>query len=299
VYKLLYKRVVVVILVSVFCASCFDRKSIPADSDLFKPSKRLAELKNKKLEEISGLAASVLNPGLLWVHNDSGNPAVVYLVDENLNIRLSCRLKGVKNRDWEDIAVGPGPDKSKRYVYVADIGDNDARHEMKYIYRFEEPQAGAKSGEITISEFDTIAFKLSGDKKDTEAIMVHPETQNIYVVSKREKPVHVYELQYPFGNQVLMADDITAIPLTQIVAADISTDGEEILMKDYDNVYYWNTKGRPVGEVLKEKPLILHYTEEPQGEAIAFKTDGSGFYTLSESLKGERTFLFYYERNSR
>jgi hypothetical protein len=292
-------RVVLALLFSIFCAACSDKKSIPADSDLFKPAKQLAELKNEKLEEISGLAASVVNPGLLWVHNDSGNPAVIYLIDENLNIRFSCRLKDVKNRDWEDIAVGAGPDKNKRYVYVADIGDNNGRHEIKYIYRFEEPQAGPKNAEITISEFDTIAFKLSGDKKDTEAIMVHPETRNIYLVSKREKPVHVYELRYPFGNEVLTAEDIAVLPLTQIVGADISADGEEILMKDYDNVYFWQTKGRSIGEALKEKPLVLHYTEEPQGEAIAFKADGSGFYTLSETLKGERTFLFYYERNSR
>ena len=297
--KLLHMRVVMVVVVSVIYAGCFEKKSIPADSELFKPSKQLAELKDKKLEEISGLAASVLNPGMLWVHNDSGNPAVVYLVDENLNIHLSCRLKGAKNRDWEDIAVGPGPDKSKRYVYVADIGDNNARHGVKYIYRFPEPQAGPKNQEITIFAFDTIAFRLSGEKKDTEAIMVHPQTQHIYVVSKREKPVHVYELQFPFGDEILTARNIAALPLTQIVGADISADGDEILMKDYDNVYYWRMKGRTVAQALKDKPLVLHYTEEPQGEAIAFKMDGSGFYTLSETLKGERTFLFYYERNGR
>jgi len=292
-------RIVMIVFVCFFFTSCFDKKSISSDSDLFKTSKQLAELKNSKLEEISGLAASAINPGLLWVHNDSGNPAVVYLVDENLNIRLSCRLKGVKNRDWEDIAVGPGPESNKRYVYVADIGDNNSRHDVKYIYRFEEPQAGLKSREVTISAFDTLAFKLSGEKKDTEAIMVHPVTQNIYIISKREKPVHVYELSYPFGNGILTAHNVATLPLSQIVGADISADGEEILMKDYDNVYYWDAKGRPVGEALKDNPLVLHYTEEPQGEAIGFKTDGSGFYTLSETVKGERTFLFYYERNSR
>lgn len=292
-------RFIVVILTLAFCTGCFDKKSIPADSDLFKPSKQLAELKNKKLEEVSGLAASAANPGLLWVHNDSGNPAVVYLVDENLDIRMSCRLKGIKNRDWEDIAVGPGPDGKKRYVYVADIGDNNGRHDVKYIYRFEEPKAERENQEITITVFDTIAFRLPDEKKDTEAIMVHPETRNIYVVSKREKPVHVYELQYPFGDKVLTADNIASLPLTQIVGADISYDGEEIIMKDYDNVYYWQTNGRPVADALKDKPLVLHYTEEPQGEAIGFNRDGSGFYTLSETLKGERTFLLYYERNSR
>ena len=54
-------------------------------------------------------------------------------------IKLTCTLAGVENRDWEDIAVGPGPDASKSYVYVADIGDNEGQYQYKYIYRFEEP----------------------------------------------------------------------------------------------------------------------------------------------------------------
>jgi len=33
-----------------------------------------------RLPEVSGLAASRAHPGLLWVENDSGNPADVYLV---------------------------------------------------------------------------------------------------------------------------------------------------------------------------------------------------------------------------
>ena len=291
-------RIVVFILLGAFCPACFKKNSVPADSDLFKPSRRLAELNDKRLGEISGLAASAVNPGLLWVHNDSGNPAIVYLVDEGLKIRLSCRLQGVKNRDWEDIAVGPGPDENKRYVYVADIGDNNGRFSAKYIYRFEEPKADDKRREIIISSFDTIAFRLPDGKKDTEAIWVDPGTKNIYIISKREKPVHVYELKYPFEKKTATAEAVMTLPLTQIVAADISSDGEEILMKNYDNVYYWNLKGRPPGEGLRDNPLVLHYTEEPQGEAIAFRSDGAGFYTLGEKLSGQKTFLFYYERAS-
>ena len=31
-------------------------------------------------------------------------------------------------------------------------------------------------------------------------------------------------------------------------------------------------------------------------DPITFNLDGSGFYTLSERIKGEKTFLYYYER---
>lgn len=290
-----------IVLNFVFCLSvmsCQQKKSVPSDSDAFLPSRRLAELTDKKLTEVSGLAVSVANPGLFWTHNDSGNPPVVYLVDESLKVKLACKLEGVRNRDWEDIAVGPGPDKNKRYVYVADIGDNDARHKVKRIYRFEEPLLGNRVGEITISAFDTITFRLEDGMKDTETIMVHPRTNDIYVVSKREKPVHVYQLQYPFAKDTLTARKVLSLPLTQIVAGNFSPDGQEVVMKNYDNIYYWNLADKSLEEGLKDEPRVLNYTDEPQGEAIAFNLDGSGFYTLSEKIKGEKTYLYYYARKA-
>src|SRR4051812_16120960 len=83
----------------------------PEKPDLFEFSggEKLAELKNDTIEEASGLAASIANKGLLWTHNDSGNDSKIFLVDENLNIKLTCTLAGAENRDWEDITIGPGP----------------------------------------------------------------------------------------------------------------------------------------------------------------------------------------------
>lgn len=287
-----------VCLVGVLALSggCLKKKPATADSRAFKPPRRVAELKDKRLHEVSGLAASIANPGLVWLHNDSGNPATVYLVDTALNVRLACKLRGIKNRDWEDIAVGPGPDGKKQYLYVADIGDNDARHDEKYVYRFEEPRVTSGTKEITITSFETIAFRLEDGRKDTEALWVHPQSRDIYIVSKRERPVHLYVLRHPFENKVITAVSIAVLPLTQIVAADISHDGSEIIMKDYDNIYYWQLVGKGVEETLRGKPEVLAYTAEPQGEAIGFARDGSGFFTLSEKLRGEKTFLYFYER---
>ena len=110
---------------------------------------------------------------MLWTHNDSGNDAEVYLIDMEAKIRQTFILAGVDNRDWEDISIGPGPDSSKQYLYVADIGDNLAVHDKKYIYRFEEPvfTDSGTAGEVklTITNFDTIVFSLSDEKRDTES----------------------------------------------------------------------------------------------------------------------------------
>ena len=70
-----------------------------------------------------------------------------------------------ENRDWEDIAVGPGPVDGKNYVYVGEIGDNDAKYRFKRVYRFEEPVLNKTTKSIDIVAFDTIIFRLP-KKKD-------------------------------------------------------------------------------------------------------------------------------------
>jgi hypothetical protein len=276
--------------------ACSQKKGKDSNSDLFGAGEKIVELDNKKLQELSGLAASAANKGMLWTHNDSGNGNEIFLVDQNLNIKLTCKLKDVINRDWEDIAVGPGPEKGVNYIYVAEIGDNMAIFPYKNIYRFREPKVG-KEKEITISDFDTIVFKLADKRKDTEALAVHPVTKNIYVVSKRENPVHVYEIPYPYSvKDTLTAQSVATVPYSQVVAADFSVDGKEFIMKNYDNIFYWNVGSSSLINALKKSPAILEYKPEPQGESLTFARDGSGFFTISEMVKGEKSFLLFYPR---
>ena len=250
------------------------------------------------LEEVSGLAASISNPGLMWVHNDSHNSSQIFLIDDKIQIHLTCTLQGVTNRDWEDITVGPGPEPGKTYIYVGEIGDNLAQFEYKIIYRFEEPVLKKEQSEFTITHFDKIIFKLADGKKDTEALLINPLTKDLYIISKREEPVYVYELKYPYAvSDTLVANSITTLPLTQIVAGAFSADGKEILLKNYQAVYYWQVdESKSIVDVFKDKTKVLPYIEEPQGEALTFARDGSGYYTLSEKVKGEKSFLLFYKR---
>src|SRR6187431_967028 len=151
------------ILLFVLVTSCVPKEgSLETD---FLPGKKLSEIKDKKLGEVSGIASSIRNPGLLWAHNDRGNRAEVYLIDDKCEIKQIVELDGIKNRDWEDIAVGPGPDSTKSYVYIGDIGDNEGAHQFKYIYRFEEPLMDEAGETRTITSFDTITFRFPNDRR--------------------------------------------------------------------------------------------------------------------------------------
>ena len=92
----------------------------------FAAGEEAGDLAVAALDELSGLAASRAHAGLLYGHNDSGGGAVVYLLGEDGSARGQVTLEGASAVDWEDIAVGPGPDMQP-WVYVGDVGDNAAR----------------------------------------------------------------------------------------------------------------------------------------------------------------------------
>ena len=80
-----------------------------------------------------------------------------------------------------------------------------------------------------------------------------------------------------------MAEKILTLPYTQIVAGDISFDGKEILLKNYQYVWYWSRKnGMSVLDALSRKPFETSYVQEPQGEAVCWSRDAKAFYTISE-----------------
>jgi hypothetical protein len=265
-------------------------------TDRFLAAEKVSKLENSLLEEVSGGAVSVNNSGMIWLHNDSGNPANLFLVDRKLNIRFTCTLKDITNRDWEDMAIGPGPVSGKNYIYIGDIGDNDSKYDTKYIYRFEEPVWDGKTDQLTIEKFDTISFEIKAKKRDLETLMLDPATKDIYLISKRDDPVWLYRLKHPYStDSTIMAEKLFALPFVQIVGGDFSRDGKKVLVKNYEHVYYWeNNDGLPVEELLKQEPYEVPYVLEPQGETIMWAPDESGFYTISEKNVGKDSYLYFY-----
>lgn len=258
------------------------------------------EVEDARIREASGLVASINNPGLLWTHNDSGNDAEIFLIDDTGKIKCTVHLPAIKNRDWEDIALGTGPDSSKQYLYVAEIGDNAAVYQEKVLYRMEEPRLREGVTDTTlISNIDKIEFKLSDGSRDTEALMIDPVSKNFYIFSKRESQVNLYELTAPLSTTESMIAEkvLEGLPFTLIVAADISEDGTEILAKNYDNVFYWKRlPGETIEETIKRAPETLPYSPEPQGESIAFSRTGDGYYTISERKGKKLQQLYFYKR---
>jgi hypothetical protein len=260
---------------------------------LFEPGVRMGK-PDPILSEVSGLVASRVNRGLIWAHNDSRNDPELFLIDSLATIHMTCTLL-VPNRDWEDIAIGKGPEEGKWYIYLGDIGDNQFLHSTKNIYRFVEPIADRATK--TIEQVDTIRVALEGGPRDAETLMIDPANNDLIILSKWETPARMYRLPYPFSKAVTTARQTMEINLTEVTAGDISPDGKEVLLKSYNNVYYWRRSDDiSLETLLSEPPMVLPYEPEFQGEALAWSLDGKGYYTLSESRTRRRADLLYYRR---
>ena len=252
-------------------------------------------LADNEISEASGLAASRKLPGILYTHNDSGGEPIVYAINSKGMLAARVRLAGIKNRDWEDIAVGPDPGSQKQCVFVGEIGDNDAAHKSVFVYRFEEPELSDTL--LVIAAPDKIEIVYEDGPRDAEALFVDPRSGDICIVSKRETEVGLYRVKYPYSlTSPNTAVKEATLPMSYVTAADISPNGKYILIKTYTGILrYKRGSSQSIAVALAGKPKELPYQPEHQGEAVAWACDGKSYFTLSESAANKPSALFQYE----
>ena len=257
------------------------------------------------LDEVSGLVASRKNPGALWVHNDSGHPAALSLISNRGKLLATYYLSGAEDVDWEDLAIGPGPEEGETYLYVGDIGDNLSWRSAHCVYRVVEPVFAAAEDQPTVdtlTQVRPLRFSYPSGAPDAETLLLDPEKQRLYVLTKEMYQIRVYALATDVGQQT--ARLVATLPyegvnlLDRLVGGDVSADGTEVLLKTYEHVLYWSRKDTTLSipDLLRLPSDTLPYYPEPQGEAVGFAVDGSGYYTLSEENLGADIHLFFYPR---
>ena len=264
----------------------------------------IGQLSDRAMSETSGMAASGISDSLFYVHNDSGDTSRFFVINAQGNLRNTIYYKGdttVKNGvlDCEDIAVGPGPKAGKSYIYIGDIGDNGPIRPAITIYRIEET-AGLLNGKQKNVTASPIYLRYPDWPKDAETLMIDPLQKLICIVTKRGDAVSVFTapLNSTPGDTVTLTKRTTLRfsgikPLKWITAGDISKDGHRILLKSYQEIYYWDRKANEsVWDAMQRKPINPRYEEEKLGEAIAFSADGKGFYTTSEGVFAP---IYYYK----
>jgi hypothetical protein len=249
------------------------------------------------LVEISGVAASRAHRGVLWVHNDSGGlPALTALSDTGSDLG-TYRVPGAQATDWEDMAAGPGPDPDRDYLYVGDIGDNGEARDAVQVHRVPEPEEAPDGGDGRFEEDVVVTLRYPGGPVDAEALLIDPETGDLYIVGKRqeEAPVFLAEADAVAEGGDVQLTRVTTLtapavgeppgPLGLVTGGDVSPDGSVILLRTYLSIAaYARPEGQPLGAAFEQTPCAAPRADEPQGEAVGFLADGSAYVTISEGM---------------
>jgi hypothetical protein len=271
------------------------------------PPTLLATIKDASIKESSGLVASRTRPGAYWTHNDSGNAPLIYAFDNRGDSLGVYRVSGADARDWEDISIGPGPQRDKSYLYIGDIGDNDEQRSELVVYRVAEPvlnnQKSTSRQPAATEPAEAIRLQYPDGKHDAEALLVHPTSGNIYIVTKvpLAKPV-VYEAAAPFvPNKLITMRRIGEVKVPSlfggvITGGSVSPDGRRVALCDYFQGYELvlpaNTSN--FDDIWKQRMTGFDLGKRKQGESIAYRLDGKALLATSE---GKQSPLFQVELN--
>ncbi len=294
----------------------FHQRSITAQTD--------------QVPESSGVVASRLNPDIYWTHNDSGSylPRVYAFRLSAADLESGAapdrgyvELKGARLTDWEDIACGPD-----HKIYILDGGDNPpCKRDNKHIYRFIEPRIDPDGSLMALNmPCESIRFEYpsstdevrpaatQNDRFDAECLLVHPESGDIYIVTKQDSkksPIarlfkisadsldwnnnKIHVLKYVADLSKILG--LTSNFLTAVTGGDISPDGRRAVLRNYLGAYeFVLPPGRPFDEMFRQKPRVISLLGEPQGEGICYTLDGRNLITTSEVQRlGERSFHIY------
>lgn len=286
--KLIYSLLVLVFFFSEISAHAQD---IMADRQI------LGKASHPALSEISGIMASRQYPGKYWVHNDSGDTGRIFLIDSVANLHCEFYLEGVHAVDVEDIAWVNNA--GRNYILLADIGDNQAKRSDIKLYYFEEPKLsdGKRLDSIPASQIQEFTVRFPDKSRDAEAIFVDPIDQRFYLISKRDFYSTLYTadiFEKREGKYTLKK--LLELPFTFVTAADITSSGDALLMKNLTQVFFWERSPKEsILSTLRKPYKRVAYQAEPQGEAIAFDLKGHKFVTISERPFGLDAYLYQYK----
>lgn len=245
------------------------------------------------LDETSGVAVGLRNPGVLWTHNDDGGH--LFAID-TAGTEIAWWPVEQRLFDWEDVAAAPC-DTDTHCLYLADTGDNGEVREPGTVRVVRvpeplvemEPGGGWKTGEPLVGELFPI--RLPGGPRDIEALFVLPGERVHLITKGRNHGITVY--RYP---GVLRPDTVTLMeiqrltdgpaPLAdQVTGASASTDGRWVAVRTYQSVSFFEVTGDTLAP-MDDGVVNLRTLRESQGEAVALGPDGMVVLTSEAGLFG-------------
>jgi len=228
----------------------------------------IAQVEARAINEMSGITHSQQWPGVYWVHNDSGDDARIFALDEygkNIIPASAQRryftevqergkrawrgftIESARNRDWEDITNNDG------VLYIADLGNNSNRRRNLMLYRLPEfdPSSSYPSTEviaIPVRYPDQQQFPAEKWHFDSESLFA--ADGKLYLITKHrvakiqrssEPGAKLYRLDTEFTDRDNILTYISShAELTSATGAELSPDGQTLAVVSYNALWLFD-----------------------------------------------------------
>lgn len=220
-----------------------------------------------RLSEISGMAPSRRQANLIWLHNDSGDEAVLYGIDARTCATVGeLRLRGVTARDFEGLASSVD-ERGRPFLWVGDIGDNRDSWSDVSIYRVREPR---RSGVLT-RPAQRWRFTYPDRPHNAETLLVVDD--RTWVATWQLASGGMYSV--PRKSKVAIAKRVGDVG-SLVTDGAIHPSGSGYVLRDYLDLHVF--QGLPPGRRIAKLPLPA----QVQGEAVTWTPDGRGVWITSE-----------------
>jgi hypothetical protein len=257
-------RVIAILAVAIMTALVV---AAPASAQKELPWTEVCRFDDRRLTEISGMAASLMHENVVWVHNDSSDAARLYALDlQTCDTVSELRLRGVQARDFEGLASTRNA-RGRAALWVGDIGDNRDSWPSVTLHRVWEPKTlGTRSRRV--KSWD---FTYPDRPHNAETLMV--SGRSVWVATWQLATGGVYSVPLRrTGASAERLDDVG--PLT--TDGSIHPDERGYVLRDYLDVHFY--VGLPPGR----KVATFALPRQVQGEAITWTSDGTGLLIASE-----------------
>ncbi|QZY29558.1 hypothetical protein [Nocardioides coralli] len=205
--------------------------------------------------ESSGVA---LVFGMMVTVNDSGDEARLFVVDPETGETVGTTRWDAEVEDVE--ALAPALDGR---VWVGDIGDNAKARDTISLTRL-----SVGSGDLTVAG-DTFELAYPDGPADAEALLAHPTTGRLVVVTKNPLGGRFFlaprSLDPRATNELRPRD--RALPL--VTGGEFFPDGRHLVLRNYGRAQVYSWPGlQPVGD-------LIDLPSQEQGEALTVLPDGT------------------------
>ena len=287
---------------------------------------RIGSSDHHEAKEISGVVASRRHvkrtkdgkdSGVLWSHNDSGSAPYVFALNASTGANVAWfELVDAPSEDWEDIAIGSGPEFGVDYLYIGDFG---GKRRDKMIIRFPEPDLAALRSNgtfdpydlVPVTDYEVIHFRFpSGKVSDIESLTVDPLSGDILIIAKHSSRLDVYVLHQDASLRVgdegvnelrlhySSCNDAGRTGTSECehcrgcttntadfnthVAADISPSGHGLIVSDYRHVWHWRRRFLNESFFDSEPTQLPYQNHHGTEEALCWSADSLGYYVIPE-----------------